>query len=37
MKKRNDFFLDQVFSNFRKKCEQIEEKLNEIQKYLGDY
>lgn len=37
MKKGNDFFLDQVFSDFKKKCQQIEEKLNEIGKYLGDY
>jgi len=37
MKNRDDLFMDQVFSDFKKKCQQIEEKLNEIGKYLGDY
>lgn len=36
-KDRNDFFSDKVFSDLKKKCQQIEEKLNETRKYLGDY
>jgi len=37
MNKKDNFFMDKVFSDFKKKCQQIEEKLDEIGKYLGDY
>lgn len=37
MNKKDNFFMDKVFFDFKKKCQQIEEKLNEIGRYLGDY